>query len=49
MAIGKPGAKNAAVLAAQIIGRKTPAVAKKLKEYKKTLAAEVGKKAKSLR
>jgi phosphoribosylamine--glycine ligase len=49
MAIGKPGAKNAAILAAQIIGRKIPAVVKKLREYKKTLAAEVGKKAKSLR
>jgi len=49
MAIGKPGAKNAAILAAQIIARKTPAVAKKLKEYKKALAAEVGNKAKSLK
>jgi phosphoribosylamine--glycine ligase len=49
MAIGKPGAKNAAILAAQIIGRKVPAVAKKLREYKKALGAEVGKKAKSLR
>ena len=48
MAIGKPGAKNAAILAAQIIGRKTPAVARKLKAYKKALAAEVGNKAKSL-
>ncbi len=49
MAIGKPGAKNAAILAAQIIGRKIPAVAKKLREYKKALAADVGKKAKSLK
>jgi phosphoribosylaminoimidazole carboxylase PurE protein len=49
MAIGKPGAKNAAILAAQIIGRKVPAVAKKLRAYKKALAAGVGGKAKSLR
>jgi phosphoribosylaminoimidazole carboxylase PurE protein len=49
MAIGKPGAKNAAILAAQIIGRKVPAVAKKLRAYKQALAADVGKKAKSLR
>jgi phosphoribosylamine--glycine ligase len=49
MGIGKPGAKNAAILAAQIIARQSPAVAKKLKEYKKALAAEVEKKAKSLR
>jgi phosphoribosylamine--glycine ligase len=49
MAIGKPGAKNAAILAAQIIGRKIPAIAKKLRAYKKSLAADVGKKAKSLK
>ncbi|MBI5188053.1 MAG: 5-(carboxyamino)imidazole ribonucleotide mutase [Nitrospirae bacterium] len=49
MAIGKAGAKNAAILSAQIIGRKNPEVAKKLKDYKKKLAEEVEKKAKALK
>lgn len=49
MAIGKAGAKNAAILSAQIIGRKNLEVAKKLKDYKKKLAEEVEKKAKALK
>ncbi len=49
MAIGKAGAKNAAVLSAQIIGRKDPEVAKRLKDYKKKMAEEVEKKAKALK
>ncbi|MEW6674539.1 MAG: 5-(carboxyamino)imidazole ribonucleotide mutase [Nitrospirota bacterium] len=49
MAIGKAGAKNAAILSAQIIGRKNIEVAKKLKNYKKKLAEEVEKKAKALK
>ncbi|MBE0427957.1 MAG: 5-(carboxyamino)imidazole ribonucleotide mutase [Nitrospirae bacterium] len=49
MAIGKAGAKNAAILAAQIIGRKDPAVAKSLREFKKKMAEEVEKKAKALK
>jgi phosphoribosylamine--glycine ligase len=41
VSIGKPGATNAGVLAAQIIGVGDPAVAKKLVEYKKKLAEKV--------
>jgi phosphoribosylaminoimidazole carboxylase PurE protein len=40
-AIGKPGAINAGVLAAQIIAISDPALAKKLVEYKKELARSV--------
>lgn len=42
--LGKPGAVNAAVLAAQIIGTSTPSIARKLVEYKKELASAVAKK-----
>ncbi len=49
MSIGKPGAKNAAIFAAQIMGRKDPEIAKKLKTYKKELSEEVERKAKSLK
>jgi phosphoribosylaminoimidazole carboxylase PurE protein len=38
MAIGKAGAKNAAILSAQIIGRKDREIAKRLKEYKKKMS-----------
>jgi phosphoribosylamine---glycine ligase len=41
MAIGKPGATNAAVFAAQIIGVADQAMAKKLDAYKKKLAEKV--------
>ena len=41
MAIGKPGATNAAVLAAQILGVADKAMAKRLDDYKKTLADKV--------
>jgi phosphoribosylamine---glycine ligase len=41
MAIGKPGATNAAVFAAQVLGVADQAIAKKLAEYKKTLADKV--------
>ena len=41
VSIGKPGATNAGVLAAQILGVADPAVAKKLDDYKKTLADKV--------
>ena len=41
VSIGKPGATNAGVLAAQIIGVGDPAVAKKLVDYKKKLAEKV--------
>jgi phosphoribosylamine--glycine ligase len=41
MAIGKPGATNAAVFAAQILGVADPAMAQKLVDYKKKLADKV--------
>lgn len=41
VSIGKPGATNAGVLAAQIIGVGDKAIAKKLVDYKKTLADKV--------
>jgi phosphoribosylaminoimidazole carboxylase PurE protein len=41
MAIGKPGAANAGIFAAQIMARKDPKVAAKLTEFKKELAAGV--------
>src|SRR4030042_7193049 len=44
MAIGKAGAKNAAILSAQIIGRTTPTGVKKMKRYRKKKAAEAEKK-----
>jgi phosphoribosylaminoimidazole carboxylase PurE protein len=49
MAIGKAGARNAAIFSAQIIGRKNPEIAKRLKDYKKKIAEEVKKKAKTLK
>ncbi len=42
------GARNAAVLAAQIIGTSEPGVAQKLQEYKSSLAAEVVRRDQSL-
>jgi phosphoribosylamine--glycine ligase len=41
VSIGKPGAINAAVLAAQILGVADPAVASRLDAYKKKLADKV--------
>jgi phosphoribosylamine--glycine ligase len=49
MAIGKAGAKNAAIFSAQIIGLKDPGVEKKLKTFKKKMAEDVEKKSKALR
>lgn len=37
VAIGKPGAKNAAILAAQIIGLNNNHIAEKLEKYRRTL------------
>jgi len=48
MAVGKAGAKNAGIFAAQIIGLKDPTVAKALTVYRKKMAADVEKKAKKL-
>jgi 5-(carboxyamino)imidazole ribonucleotide mutase len=49
MAIGKAGAKNAGILAAQIIGVGDPAMREKVKAYKRKLAAEVKEKVAKLR
>lgn len=48
VAIGKAGAKNAGILAAQIISLSDPAVAKKLDEFKEKMAREVEEKAKAV-
>lgn len=48
MAIGKPGARNAGILAAQILARKDRKVAGKLRKFKKKMAEEVEKKAQAL-
>jgi 5-(carboxyamino)imidazole ribonucleotide mutase len=49
VAIGKPGATNAGILAAQIIGLGSAAVAKKLLAHKQNLAASVEEKSKKLK
>ncbi len=41
MAVGKAGAKNAAILAVQIISLHQPGLQRKLEEYKKELAQQV--------
>jgi len=46
MAVGKGGAKNAGIFAAQILGLNDKKIAAALKEHKKQMAAEVVKKAK---
>jgi phosphoribosylaminoimidazole carboxylase PurE protein len=48
MAIGKAGAKNAAIFAAQILGVKYPKIREKLSIYKKELAFQVEEKARRL-
>ncbi|MEI7542708.1 MAG: 5-(carboxyamino)imidazole ribonucleotide mutase [bacterium] len=48
MAIGKPGAINAGIFAAQILAVKYPVLKKKLNEYKKQLAEKVEVKDKEL-
>jgi 5-(carboxyamino)imidazole ribonucleotide mutase len=48
MAIGKAGAKNAGILAAQILARKYPKIAERLASYKRDLEKEVREKAKGL-
>ncbi|HOX38014.1 MAG TPA: 5-(carboxyamino)imidazole ribonucleotide mutase [Candidatus Brocadiia bacterium] len=44
MAVGEAGARNAAVLAAQIIGVSDPKVRQAVKDYKRSLAEKVAKK-----
>ena len=48
MAIGKPGARNAGILAVQILALADADLAEKLQEYKKDMAAKVEQKAKKL-
>lgn len=48
MALGKTGAKNAAILAVQILSLKYPELKKKLARHKKRLASETAKKARRL-
>ena len=48
VAIGKPGATNAGILAAQILGTSDPELAKKLLAYKEQLACGVEEKSRKL-
>ena len=48
VAVGKPGAKNAGVLAAQILALSDPGLAEKLAAYKTEMAAQIDQKAKKL-
>ena len=48
MAIGKAGAKNAAILSAQILGAKFPDTREKVTAYKKEIAEHVIEKNKRL-
>ena len=48
LAIGKAGGANAGILAAQILARKDPTLAQKLKSYKKELARGVQEKDRKL-
>ena len=45
VALGKAGAKNAGILAAQILAGRDPGIAKKLVTHRKTMAADIAKKA----
>jgi 5-(carboxyamino)imidazole ribonucleotide mutase len=49
VAIGKAGARNAGILAAQILGVKDADIRLKVNEYKKNLALEVEKKNNDIR
>jgi len=49
MAIGKPGARNAGILAVQILALADADLAEKLQEYKQDMAAKVEQKAKKLK
>ena len=48
MAVGKPGAANAGILAAQILAIADAEIAARLEEYKQEMAAQVERKAKAL-
>ena len=49
VAIGKAGAKNSAILAAQILGVKYPEIRGKVKKYKEQMAKEVEEKDRKLK
>jgi phosphoribosylcarboxyaminoimidazole (NCAIR) mutase len=49
VAIGKAGAYNAGVLAAQMLGLSDPGLAKKMAEHKEKLVRSVEEKSKKLR
>jgi len=49
VAIGKPGATNAGILAAQILGLASAGIAKKLEDHKETLANGVEEKSRKLK
>jgi phosphoribosylamine---glycine ligase len=49
VSIGKPGAKNAAILAVQIMAASDDALADQLEAFKKEMATQVEKKAEKLR
>jgi 5-(carboxyamino)imidazole ribonucleotide mutase len=48
VAVGRAGAKNAAILAAQILGVKYPEIREKIREYKREIALAVEEKARKL-
>jgi phosphoribosylcarboxyaminoimidazole (NCAIR) mutase len=49
VAIGKPGATNAGILAAQILALSSASVARKMKEHKENLANGVEEKSRKLK
>ncbi len=49
VAIGKPGATNAAILAAQIVGASCPEMRARLSDHKATMASKVAAKDEALR
>jgi phosphoribosylcarboxyaminoimidazole (NCAIR) mutase len=49
VAIGKPGATNAGILAAQILAAADPSLAKKLQAHKEKLAKGVEEKSRKLK
>ncbi len=48
VAVGKPGARNAGILAVQILALADPVLAERLDQYKQNMAAKVEQKAKKL-
>jgi len=48
MAVGKPGARNAGILAAQILALADPELARRLEDYKQEMAEQVEEKAKKV-